>query len=109
MPKTRTFSGELVWPRHDPIPWQVTVRDDFATWDQADQHDWLDATAASLYTQLRSQVHPMPASKELQRDANGQMVRVLEHPPDPSADRMASEGMSTVLRGVIARVIGDAK
>ncbi len=70
---------------------------------------WVEETGRALYAHLRSQVHPLPASRELQRDADGRIVRALDAPADPSANRMASDGMGVVMRSVIERVFGKPK
>lgn len=109
MAKSRTISGDLVWPRHEAISWQVSVRSDMQEWDKEDLDDWVDKAGAALYTQIKPLVHPLGASKELQRDANGQMLRIVEMAADPPADTMASQGMAVVMRAVIDSIFGDAK
>lgn len=60
--------------------------------------------ATSVARQLEPLIRPRPASKEVERDAAGQIVRVIEQPADPPAVITARDAGFSVARHFIEDV-----
>ena len=79
-------------PRDEPITFSIHIADParLAALDAVELADWERDLEANLYVQLIPHVRSLPPSREVERNAEGRIVRLVDYPADPPADVRAA-------------------
>lgn len=94
--------------RHQPIT--VELDGDVSRLGELDVaalNDWKVALAARVVAGIEPRIRPRGPSKEVERDADGRIARVVEFGADPPASVMARQVAAEVVAQVVDRALSQ--
>ncbi len=104
----REYSGSVEMRRQPSIPFALRLSglERVGELDAAGLAEWQRDIAATLFMQIEPKIRRMGRTRELERDSDGRIVRLIEVAPDPPSQTMASRTALAAARALVARIVG---